>query len=179
MWSEGFPGGSSPIAVGVFHREAVGQMADFMHFTVLQEYLDDVETQFYARVAQQPEVIQGGSSQALPPFLIHGGCGPIPLFRGARLYLGENEAVAVPQDQIDFAAWRPKICGEKFQALAPELFARRSLAEFAVTEMEGLGFGRPPGFDACREIHAAESFECKSSSFYNYPVPKTIIFAAV
>jgi hypothetical protein len=59
------------------------------------------------------------------------------------------------------------------------LFARRAFAEFAVTEMERPGFSRPPGFNVGQEIHAAESFDCKASSFYNCPVPKTIIFAAV
>src|ERR1039458_5915327 len=51
----------SPVAIGSFHREGVGQVPHFPHLAVVQEHLDDIEANLHGRVAQQAQVVQGGA----------------------------------------------------------------------------------------------------------------------
>ena len=122
-----------------------------MHGSILQEHLDNIETQFDGWVLQKAQVIQGGAGQASTPFPIHSRGGPFPILGGAGLDLGENEAVRIPKNQVDFTAVRAEIGGEEFEAALSEIFFGSTLPQFAITQVQRQLAPMPPSPQALEQ----------------------------
>src|SRR6185437_7586267 len=146
-----------PVAVRRRKRERVRQMADLAHRAIAQQYFHDVEADLHGRVMKQPDVIQRRPRQTPALVCIHGGGGSGPVFGGTRLDLDENKAIAVAKDQINFAAWRTEVGGEKFQPDPAQMFFRGFLAEFAPPQVLGLPVGNERRLDARPQSHQNSS----------------------
>ena len=93
--------------------KGVRQMPHLADCTLRQEHLDDIEADFHRGILQQPQIVECRAGKALPSFLIHGLCGPGPVFGGTGFYFHENEAILISKNQVQFAAFRSKIGSKK------------------------------------------------------------------
>jgi hypothetical protein len=89
-------------------------MADFGFLAVVEQDFHDIKPDGDLGLANMPEVIESGAGEALLSPGVHRGGRPGALLGRAGLHLDEHEAPAVAKDQIDFAAGRTIVGGEKF-----------------------------------------------------------------
>ena len=85
--------GFSPVTQRLRHRKRVWQMPHLAHFALGQKHFHNVETDFYPRVFQQPQIIQRRPRQPPTPFRIDRGRRPRPLLRRAGFHLDEGKTI--------------------------------------------------------------------------------------
>ena len=110
-------------------------MPDLAHRAVEQQHLDDVETKLGLRVAEPPQVLLRRLAKQSALALIHRSGGARPAALCPRLHLDEHQAVTVPKHEVDLAALRAEIGGEKLEARPLEMPPRRRLADPAPAQM--------------------------------------------
>ena len=138
----------SPVPVGPFHGEGVGQVANFTNRTAGQKDFDNVEPDLDGGLSEQTQIVQARARQTSAPLGIDGGGGPAPFFRGTGFDLDEHQAVALPEDEVDLAAFGAEIGGQEFEAAAFEMPFGGALAEFAAAKVSRLNAATPPCSDA-------------------------------
>jgi hypothetical protein len=149
-------------------------MPDFTNRVAIQEYFDNIETDFDLGIFQQAQIIQSSLSQPTTPGRVdrRGRAGPVLGRAGFDFH--EDEAFVIPEHEIDFTAVGMEICGKKFQAEFLERFFRHPFAEPAAAQVKRPGAfpsGKPYSH-ARRKIHALHassecSFACGDFALYN------------
>src|ERR1700690_2260916 len=149
-------GVNSPVTIRLGHRKRVRQMPDFMYFAVGQEHLNDVESDFYRRIFQQPQIIQRGLRKQPPLARVDRRRRACPLLGRPRFDLDERQTIIVAKDQINLAALGTEIGREKFQSLPLQMTFGRALAQFAVAQVLRLFLAGEPVFQFFQQIHSVE-----------------------
>ena len=127
---------SSPVPIRPFHGKRIGQMTYFLDSAVFKEHFHNIEPHLHRRISYQPQVIQGRSSEPPAAFRVHCRRRTHPFFRGSCFDLNEHQAIKFAEYQINLAARRPKIRGEKLHALSLELFPGGSFSKFTVLQVQ-------------------------------------------
>ena len=79
-------------------------MADFADDAILEQYFDDIESDFDGWVLEKSQIVQCCLREQ-PPFpSVHRICWANPIFARTRLYFDEYETISVSADEVDFAA---------------------------------------------------------------------------
>jgi hypothetical protein len=110
------------------HFEGVWEVTDFAHSARFQQHFHNIEPHFNRRVLKKPQVIQPGTRQAPAALGIDRGRRPSPFLGRTRFDFDENQAITIPEDEVDFAPGCSEICGQELQAIAFEVFAGRTFA---------------------------------------------------
>ncbi len=118
-------------------------MPDLADCIVLQEHLDDVETESRRAGPESAEVSEGGEREASALAWSNGGSGsgPVRSRAGFDFDEGERVAFAVAEDEVDLAAGGFEVGGEEFEALFLEVMLCREFTELTAQEVGGEGFG--------------------------------------
>src|ERR1043166_3307901 len=111
----------SAVPIRLFHRKRVRQMPHLAHCAVLQQNFDDVEADLHLRLLEPPEIIERALGKQPAFARVHGGGWADPLFGGTGFDLDEYQAIGVAEHEVDFAAIRPEVRGEKFEAELSEV----------------------------------------------------------
>ena len=90
-------------------------MPDLAHCAVVQQHFHDVEPHLHLRIPEQAQVIKRGQRQQAPLVRVHGSRRPHPILGRARFHLDEHQAIAIAEDQVNFAAVGPEIRGEELE----------------------------------------------------------------
>ena len=132
-------------------------MPHLRHCAVAQQHFHDVEAEFYLWIFQEPQIVERGGGEEFFLARIYGVGGARPVFGGTCFHLNETEAVAIPKNQINLAAFGAEVGGEKFQASGLQEFFRREFAEFAAPQMLRLGLAGEAGFELGEKFPAGGS----------------------
>jgi len=116
----------SSIAIGLLHFEGVWQVPDFAHSASFKQHFNNIEADFNWRVFKKAKVVQTSPRQAPAALGIDRGRRPGPFFGRTRFNFDENQAITIPEDEVDFAPGCSEICGQELQAIAFEVFAGRT-----------------------------------------------------
>lgn len=106
-------------------------MPDLAHRAVRQQYLHDVEAEFYFGIFKQSQIIQRCLREQPPLSRVHRRRRPRPAFRRPRFYLDEDEAVGTAshkdfihsfsarlfENQINFSPLGSEIGGKELHPL--------------------------------------------------------------
>jgi hypothetical protein len=111
-------------------------MANLADRTFFEQDLHDIKTHLNGWILQKVQIIQTTSGKPPTPHCIHSRRRPVPSFRGSGFHLNKNEAIRIPEHQIDFASRRPKISGQEFEPPFLKKTFGLALAELPVKKVQ-------------------------------------------
>lgn len=118
-------------------------MTDFPHVIPGKEHFHDVEPEFDARKPCATQIGEGRLRQQALLARPH-RCGrPPPIFRTSGLHFDENEAFAVPEDQVDLPFPIPVIGNQEFATQCLQMAPGGFFAEASPMEVERFGAPAP------------------------------------
>ena len=115
-------------------------MADFADGAVVQQDFDNIKTDFYFGIFDEPQIIERGLLEKPALVRVHGGGRTYPILGRTGFYLNEHQAIVLAENKINFAARRAEIGGEEFHAQPAQMFFGRKLSQFASPQMLRLRF---------------------------------------
>jgi len=135
-------------------------MPHFVHCAVLEQHFDNVKPDLHFWVFQEPKVIERRACKPLAPLFVDRGSRPSPLLRRPGFDFHEHQAVVVTKNEIDFASRRAKVCRQKLESQAAELFFGGRLAQGAATQVDRKRCSSQQRPQAEENIHEIELDDC-------------------
>lgn len=118
-------------------RERIGKMTHFLHGSVPKQDLDNIEPDSGSRTSRLAQVAECSGRKEFAFACVHCRSWTRPLALGAGLDLGKDQAVRIPEDQINFTSTTAVVRDQKLQARRTEVLRCRLLSQCPPFEVFG------------------------------------------